>query len=155
MLGNISTHLDIDLHSDNYFEIGRLCELAKRLNLPMPATLGKGLIERNQNALQDAVFRICRVTQLLSLDALSNRHKNITVLNWVEDEKYRRSNSFFKAYILFFGFLSLILLSKIMSNKVVWIKHNLKPHNAHGNAGCHRLTYVWFNLLNIKAVGLE
>jgi beta-1,4-mannosyltransferase len=112
-------------------------------------------IERNQNALRNVGFRICRVTQLLSLNAWSNRDKNITVLNWVEDQKYRRSNSFLKAYILFFGFLGLILLSKIMSNKVVWIKHNLKPHNAHGNAVCHRLTCVWFNLLNIKAVGLE
>ena len=49
-------------------------------------------IERNQNALRNVGFRICRVTQLLSLNAWSNRDKNITVINWVEDQKYRRSN---------------------------------------------------------------
>lgn len=112
-------------------------------------------IGKNQNALRDLGFRICRVTTLMSLRALSNRRNNITVLNWIEDQKYRRSYSFLKAYAVFFGFLGLILVSKIVSKKVVWIKHNLKPHNASGYAICHRLTCVWFQILNIKPIGLE
>jgi hypothetical protein len=112
-------------------------------------------IEKNQNALRNLGFRICRVTTLMSLHALLNRRNNITVLNWVEDQKYGRSYSFLKAYTVFFGFLGLILMSKIVSKKVVWIKHNLKPHNASGYAICHRLTCAWFQVLNIKPIGLE
>jgi len=49
LLSNISPHLDIDLHPDNYFEIGNICELVKGLKSPVPATIDKNLIERKYN----------------------------------------------------------------------------------------------------------
>jgi hypothetical protein len=112
-------------------------------------------IQKTQNALQSLGFSICKVSNLVSFRVFLNRRNNITVLNWVEDQKYGRSYSLFKGYVIFFEFLGLILLSKIMSKQVVWIKHNLKPHNASGYAICHRLTCAWFQVLNIKPIGLE
>jgi len=49
LLSNISPHLDIGLHTDNYFEIGNTHELARLLNSPEPATIDSDLIVRKYN----------------------------------------------------------------------------------------------------------
>jgi glycosyltransferase involved in cell wall biosynthesis len=49
LLSNISPHLDIGLHADNYFEIGNTHELVKRLKSPVPATIDRDLIVRKYN----------------------------------------------------------------------------------------------------------
>lgn len=120
-----------------------------------PFEVRNGFVDKSKLALERLGYKVKKVSYMVSLSSILNRRNNITVLNWVEDQKYRRENSFLSAYAIFFGFLALIFLSKISSKKVIWIKHNLKPHNASGYAICHRLTCAWFYLLNIKPLTLE
>ena len=60
LLSNISPHTDIGLKTENYFEIGNIHELSKRLLLPFPKAIDKGPILRKYNWTN-----IARETKLL------------------------------------------------------------------------------------------
>lgn len=49
----------------------------------------------------------------------------------------------------------LILFSKILSKKVIWVRHNFKPHNGNKTNVRYKTICSLYRFLNIKPVPLE
>ena len=77
------------------------------------------------------------------------------ILNWVEDQPYIDSYGFFKSWIYFFFYLTTIICCKLTSRKIIWIKHNFKPHINKKFSYRHMITCYLMNIFNIKETTLE
>lgn len=79
----------------------------------------------------------------------------VVVLNWVEDQPYIDSYGFFKSWIYFFFYLTTIICCKLTSRKIIWIKHNYKPHVNRSKTRRYNITCCLMKILNIKETTLE
>jgi len=84
---------------------------------------------------------------------ITRPNKAIVVLNWVEDRVYGRSYKTAVQY--FFKMIALITFSKIFAKKVVWVKHNFRPHNSNGSTKRFKFLCNLYTLLRIRPVSLE
>ncbi|MHC6645336.1 hypothetical protein ACYTPF_02015 [Alteromonas sp. HB246098] len=84
---------------------------------------------------------------------LSRPKKAIVILNWVEDRVYGRSYKTTVQY--FFKMVLLVIFSKICAKKVIWIKHNFRPHNSRGSTKRFDFLCKLYSLLNIPPISLE
>tara|TARA_R110001583_G_scaffold107231_1_gene255789 strand:- start:1827 stop:2792 length:966 start_codon:yes stop_codon:yes gene_type:complete len=79
----------------------------------------------------------------------------IIILNWIEDQPYITSYSILKSWLYFLFYLVTIICCKLTSRKIIWIKHNYKPHTNKPNSYRHSVTCYLMTLLNIKETTLE
>ena len=63
----------------------------------------------------------------LSLSHFMEREQNCAVLNWYEDSVFDRKKGLFSWSLLLVLFFKLIYI-KIICKKIIYIKHNYKPH---------------------------
>lgn len=68
-------------------------------------------------------------TNLGALLSLLSHRRDVVVLNWIEDRLGHVENqlsAFIKTTVL-------VLLCRIAFKRVIWVRHNLKPHNQHSD----------------------
>ncbi|AUI82186.1 glycosyltransferase family protein [Alteromonas macleodii] len=110
-------------------------------------------LELNKNALNKIGYDVQPTDLAFVKYMLASPRKAVVILNWVEDRVYGRSYK--TAIQYFFKMIALVVFSKFFAKKVVWIKHNFKPHNSSGST--KRFTFLCrlFGLLGIPPVSLE
>ncbi|WP_338456133.1 hypothetical protein [uncultured Alteromonas sp.] len=110
-------------------------------------------IEINKRALKNIGYE---PIQLSLKSIVSNLGKRTPiVLNWVEDQPYRKDIGKLKAFLITVKFLVLICISPLFSSKRVWIKHNFKPHNSAGNLLYYNIICAFLNFFKFEKVYLE
>ncbi|MBQ4828186.1 hypothetical protein J8L84_02690 [Alteromonas sp. MMG017] len=118
-----------------------------------PITHSNQFIEINKNILEKIGYKPVK----FSLKSIISNLKNRTplVLNWVEDQPYRKDIGKLKAFLITVKFLVLIGLSPIFSSKRVWIKHNFKPHNSVGSLFYYNIICFFLKFFQFEKVYLE
>jgi len=66
-------------------------------------------------------------TSLLKLLPMLVSRKDYIVINWFEDRIYKSPNQLF----LLLKRLVLLIFIRLIFNKVIWVRHNFRPHNSH------------------------
>ena len=66
-------------------------------------------------------------TSLVKLLMMLIFRKDCIVINWFEDRIYKSPNQLF----LLLKRLVLLMFIRLIFNKVIWVRHNFRPHNTH------------------------
>ncbi|MBC3767640.1 hypothetical protein [Neptunicella marina] len=113
-------------------------------------------VELNRQTLQQTGAEVHSYRQLYSLHNLRQRNNNTVVLNWFEDRPYRRSFSKPKRWLELLRTIGALLVMRRFCQKVIWVRHNHRPHNVnnaakslHNNVPVSHLVNCW--LLNAIA----
>lgn len=110
-------------------------------------------LDLNKKALKKLGFEV-QPTDITFIKYLfTHPKKSIVILNWVEDRVYGRSYKTAVQY--FFKMIMLVIFSKIFAKKVVWVKHNFKPHNSAGSTKRFDFLCRLYALMGIPPVSLE
>ncbi|GAC23195.1 hypothetical protein GMES_0895 [Paraglaciecola mesophila KMM 241] len=120
-----------------------------------PYSHNNDFININQKEIESLGFNITPIRQLFSFGAWRARKNSVLILNWVEDQMYRSGISLFHALTLFVWFFIIALLGKVMTNNIIWVRHNYVPHNAKGNLYLHALMCKILNMLSTRQICLE
>ena len=67
------------------------------------------------------------------------RNDTVVILNWAEDLLYGLTT--LGATKQFFKTVLLILISSMLASRVIWVRHNYKPHNSRGSF--KRYNFIW------------
>ncbi len=107
----------------------------------------------NKKALQKLGYDVQPTDLTFIRYLLFHPKKAIVILNWVEDRVYGRSYKTAVQY--FFKMISLVIFSKVCAKKVIWVKHNFRPHNTKGSTKRFDFLCKLYSALNIPPVSLE
>ena len=99
-----------------------------------PASHANKYISINQGTLKALGYKICKLNAMFSVrTAWRDRHNALIVMNWVEDQMYRKDSTLISSFRLFLRYQFFLFLSLFFCKSKVWIRHNFVPHNAKGN----------------------
>ena len=110
-------------------------------------------LDLNKKALQKLGYDVQPTDLTFVRYLLSHPKKAIVILNCVEDRVYGRSCKTAVQY--FFKMILLVIFSKMCAKKVIWIKHNFRPHNSRGSTKRFDFLCKLYSLLKIPPVSLE
>jgi hypothetical protein len=79
----------------------------------------RSIIEMNGSIVRDLPTSLFKLLKILRLQ------KDVVIINWFEDRMGYTSNQF----SAFVKSLVLLILIRIIFRRVIWVRHNLKPHN--------------------------
>ncbi|WP_166424097.1 hypothetical protein [Paraglaciecola sp. 20A4] len=110
-------------------------------------------LDLNTALLGSMNYSVKKVDVSFIIDLLRFKKDSVVVLNWVEDRVYGRSYKTVFQY--FFNMVALIVFSKLLAKKVIWIRHNFLPHN--GTKTNYRYKFICglYKRMGIKPVALE
>ena len=95
---------------------------------------GNEYIARTRRVIAGAGFSVFAMPKLPGLAQMLGRRYDCAVLNWFEDRLSGDRN----LVLEFFKALLFLILVRLIFRKVVWVRHNLKPHGRH-NRKLYRL----------------
>jgi beta-1,4-mannosyltransferase len=99
-----------------------------------PKSHANKFISINLNALKKMGCEIFKLNAMLSVKTeWKNRNKALVVMNWVEDQMYRKDATMLSTMRSFICYQFFLFLSLIFCKNKIWIRHNFVPHNANGN----------------------
>ena len=81
------------------------------------------------------------------------RNDTVVILNWAEDLLYGLTTS--GATKQFFKTVLLILISSMLASRVIWVRHNYKPHNSRGSFKRYNFICFLFRILGVSPILLE
>lgn len=110
-------------------------------------------LDLNKKALDKLGYDVHPTNLTFVKYLFSHPKKAIVILNWVEDRVYGRSYKTAVQY--FFKMVLLVIFSKLFAKKVIWIKHNFRPHNSTGSTKRFKFLCNLYSLLGIPPVSLE
>ncbi|AXR05537.1 glycosyltransferase family protein [Salinimonas sediminis] len=102
---------------------------SKRLFL-YPIEHSNGFIERTKGVFTELGYQLSPLKALFRPANVASRKHNSVVLNWYEDQPYRRGLHGIKRWIFIVGFIASLLSMRLFSANIIWLRHNFKPHNA-------------------------
>lgn len=113
-------------------------------------------LELNKNALSKIGFDVKPVNKSFYRNECSGKRQSYVFLNWVEDfvyppEKCSKLQQFFR----FIKAIFLVVFSKLFAEKVIWVRHNLKPHNSQSSAKRYKAIVFLYKILRIHETSLE
>lgn len=84
------------------------------------------------------------------LKTLRCNRADFVIVNWLESHLARKDGSFSLRGM--FKFFSYLLLFKIIAKKIIYVRHNIYPHNMIGNSAkvAEKLTDICEKLCNVK-----
>jgi beta-1,4-mannosyltransferase len=118
-----------------------------------PSRSQNDFLDLNRQALRKLDYTIENIDKAFVRDLLSMRRESIVVLNWVEDRVYGRT--YRTVFQYFFKMVALIIFSRAFAKKVIWVRHNYKPHNGTKYNLRYKFLCGLFKLSGIKATPLE
>lgn len=107
-----------------------------------PFEHNNGFIARTKAVYAKQGFQIEPLKALFSKDNLSKREKNTVVLNWYEDQPFRKGLKGPRRVLFIVSFFISILAMRFFSHRIIWLRHNFKPHNLPRETLLFRFT-VW------------
>lgn len=110
-------------------------------------------LDLNKKALQKLGYDVQPTDLTFIKYLLTHPKKAIVILNWVEDRVYGRTYKTTVQYFL--KMILLVIFSKICAKKVIWVKHNFRPHNSKGSTKRFDFLCKLYSLLNIPPISLE
>lgn len=113
------------------------------------------IIENTKSVFSDLGLDVHPFKHILRPGRLFNRKNNTLVINWLEDQPYRRGITASKRTAVFVSFCLLLLWAKMACAKTIWVRHNFKPHSANSKPRYHQLMCNWLSMLNICPHYLE
>ena len=81
------------------------------------------------------------------------RNDTVVILNWAEDLLYGLTT--LGATKQFFKTVLLILISSMLASRVIWVRHNYKPHNSRGSFKRYNFICFLFRILGVSPIPLE
>jgi len=113
-------------------------------------------LELTRNAISLIGFEVEPLDKNFYRNELLSKRESYVVINWAEDFAYPpNSCSIFEHFVRFFKTIILIVFSKIFAKKVIWVRHNFKPHNAKGSRKRYNFILFLYKTLGITEVSLE
>ncbi|WP_018982685.1 glycosyltransferase family protein [Salinimonas chungwhensis] len=120
-----------------------------------PFTHSNGFIERTKSVLSRQGFSILPLKELYSLNNFKKREKNSVLLNWYEDQPFRQGLSGIRRILFIIGFLLSLLAMRLFSYRIIWLRHNFKPHNLQKTNRLYRLIIWLMHKISHEIVTLE
>ncbi|QJR80191.1 hypothetical protein CA267_005075 [Alteromonas pelagimontana] len=120
-----------------------------------PIEHNNSFIARTRTVFEELNFRVKPLKRLFALSNVRNRKANTVVLNWYEDQPYRKGLGGAKRLLFVIGFFISILSLRLFSNNIQWVRHNFKPHNTAGKPLLFRFTLRLLSAVTDQVVTLE
>ncbi|WP_218418594.1 hypothetical protein [Alteromonas lipotrueae] len=118
-----------------------------------PSRSQNEFLDLNRCAIRKIGYSVEQVDKAFVYDLLRMKKDAIVVLNWVEDRVYGRT--YRTVFQYFFKMVALIIFSRVFARKVVWVRHNFKPHNGTKTNFRYKFLCGLFNAVGIKPTPLE
>ncbi|NMH60511.1 hypothetical protein [Alteromonas ponticola] len=93
--------------------------------------------------------------QLFGVHNLFHRKDNAVVLNWYEDQPFRKGLNTITRPMFVVSFFFTLLAMRLFSSNVVWVRHNFKPHNVAKASLLYRVVISMLQKIANKVVTLE
>lgn len=97
-----------------------------------PIEHSNGFISRTKGVFSQLGYSVAPLKQLFRIGNITRRKHNAVVLNWYEDQPYRRGLHGIKRWVFIAGFFISLITMRLFSANIIWLRHNFKPHNASG-----------------------
>lgn len=91
-------------------------------------------LEINKGIWEELGFDVIPYSDL-NLRLFFDRKNTVTVVNWLEDSIVSRGKGTVKAN-RFIKKIILLAFFRILSKKLIWVRHNYKPHNLKKKTQC-------------------
>ncbi len=120
-----------------------------------PFEHSNAFVERTKRAFCELGYTPLRFKRLFSLKNVFQRKQNAVVLNWYEDQPFRKGLSVVTRPLFILSFFFTLLSMRIFSSNVVWVRHNFKPHNVNKASTLYRIVIKMLSIVATKIVTLE
>ena len=120
-----------------------------------PFEHNNGFIDRTKEVYARQGFHIEPLKALFSSANLGKREKNTVVLNWYEDQPFRKGLKGLRRILFIFSFFISIMAMRLFSHRIIWLRHNFKPHNLARENLLFRVTVWLLNKVAHQTVTLE
>lgn len=112
-------------------------------------------VDINKNIIADAGFHVKRFSGVFNPINIIQRKRNIVVLNWFEDRPYQNRFTFLRSRLEFIIIFLQMIIIKMFAHKIIWVRHNFKPHNRDNRPFTHKLSCWALGLIADDVVTLE
>ncbi|MCW8109504.1 hypothetical protein OPS25_13420 [Alteromonas ponticola] len=120
-----------------------------------PFEHSNAFVARTKQAFCELGYTPHSFKKLFSLRNLSTRKHNAVVLNWYEDQPFRKGLNAFTRPLFIIKFFITLIGMRLFSSNVVWVRHNFKPHNVPKASWLYRLVISLLQVVANKVVTLE
>jgi hypothetical protein len=86
-------------------------------------------VDISKESISESGFEVLDFKKLFSIKNLFNKGNNVTVLSWYEDRLYQKRFSKLRAFIEYFIVFFQLILMRLFTSHIIWVRHNFKPHN--------------------------
>ena len=69
---------------------------------------------------------------------LLSREENWVVLNWYEDQPFRKGLSGIRRVVFIASFFVTLWVMRLFSKNIIWVRHNYRPHNSDADIDLYR-----------------
>ena len=126
----------------------------KRLFL-YPFTHSNGFIARTKQVFSRLGFDIKPFKSLYHPRNLLSREENWVVLNWYEDQPFRKGLSGIRRVVFIASFFVTLWVMRLFSKNIIWVRHNYRPHNSDADIDLYRSIVRLMRSVADRVVTLE
>jgi beta-1,4-mannosyltransferase len=112
-------------------------------------------VDISKKNISESGFEVLNLKKLFNIKNVLDRNSNVAVLNWYDDRLYQKRLGKLRAFIEHFVVFFQLILIRLFASHIIWVRHNLKPHNRVQRPFTHKLTCRALNQLATKIVTLE
>ncbi|MBT82620.1 MAG: hypothetical protein CL587_19790 [Alteromonadaceae bacterium] len=120
-----------------------------------PFVHSNGFVDRIKGAFSELGYDIRPFKHLFRPANLFSRKENWLVLNWYEDQPFRKGMSGPKRWAFLLAFFLTVCSIPLFSSKVIWVRHNYKPHNVSTHSTLYTFILKLLTLIADRVVTLE
>lgn len=120
-----------------------------------PFVHSNGFVERIKGAFSELGYDINPFKQLFRPANIFNRSENWLVLNWYEDQPFRKGMRGPKRWLFLLAFFLTVCSIPLFSSKVIWVRHNYKPHNVADKSLLYSFILKLLSIIADRVVTLE
>ncbi|MCW8090400.1 hypothetical protein [Alteromonas sp. ASW11-130] len=120
-----------------------------------PFEHSNAFIRRTKEAFYELGYHPQSFKKLFALRNLFNRNHNAVVLNWYEDQPFRKGLNIVTRPLFIISFVLTLIGMRLFSNNVVWVRHNFKPHNVVKASILYKCVTGMLQIIANKVVTLE
>ena len=120
-----------------------------------PFVHSNGFVERIKGAFSELGYDIQPFKKLFRPANLFSRDENWLVLNWYEDQPFRKGMSGPKRWAFLSAFFLTVCSIPLFSSKVIWVRHNYKPHNVAEKSSLYNVILRLLSMVADRIVTLE
>ncbi|MBU3020867.1 hypothetical protein [Aestuariibacter sp. A3R04] len=120
-----------------------------------PFEHSNGVIARLKETFEDLGYELYPFKGLFRPAHMFSRSENWLVLNWYEDQPFRKGEGVVRRGVFLIAFVLTLLSLRLFSNKVVWVRHNYKPHNISAKSHFYRFVIWLLQTVADRIVTLE